>query len=535
MADVLVDSRRTLIASPEGAKWPWAEELQKRTGEAALVLEGRGAREARRLCLACSGRGMLDDGKQCETCKSHNGQSLGYIIYEARRINRPVWEVLAVINGTTVKDRVGYQCTAHPEVRSKNSRAFCGKCWAELQHEVRNSRYVIINYDLIIGQKETAEDGEDLGIRKDLPGWAQELRNVRFDVCIADEGHNLRGRPKKKNYGLSRRERLIHALGPVPRVYGLTATPIYGFTRDIWGLIDVVSKGLMGKRSRLFDERYCEGHQTRYGWYADGRSIFAETELEQRMKYFMFRREKSELLSELPKISQQVIHVDAKTELDDVEFTTDKRSSISRALMKTMPHKLDTIVENVLQDLAEGNKAYVLAYHIESIEMVYDALYKAITSKKSPHHVRMTKVNARLWLAHGPAGDGFQRNKMAREYREWEGAGVFLSTIPAMAQGGISLLGASTIHVTELDWSPAALEQAMERPAEVGVVGLMYMFYVVRRSADEHVLQTVLPKIDTQVKLTGDKEADRLRTTLGGEEETVDQIWARLTAHLEAT
>ena len=102
-----------------------------------------------------------------------------------------------------------------------------------------------------------------------------------------------------------------------------------------------------------------------------------------------------------------------------------------------------------------------------------------------------------------------------------------------MAQGGISLLGASTIHVTELDWSPAALEQAMERPAEVGVVGLMYLFYVVRRSADEHVLQTVLPKLDTQVKLTGDKEADRLRTTLGGEEETVDQIWARLTAHLE--
>lgn len=528
-ADVLVDSRRTLISSPEGAKWPWAEEIQKRTGKAALILEGRGAREARRHCLPCDGRGVLLDGTSCEACKAHNGQSLGYIIYTVRRVDRPMY-----VKFDGVRVQHGYQCTQHPEVRGDDPSVLCAKCRDELREELRKSRYVVINYDLVIPQQDRSEAGKDRGTREDLPGWAEELRAVGFDVAICDEGHKLRGRPSPGRWGKSRRERVKHALAYVPRVWSLTATPIYGFTRDVWGQVDVVSNGLMGDGYKVFDARYCMGHYNAYGWQADGRSILADTELDKRLPYFMYRREKAEILDELPEMQHIPVYIEPKKDLPCPDLTEDKKAAIARAIKNTLPHKMDAVLENCLQEMAEGNKVYVLTHLVSSATRIFEALQKACTGKKSPHRVRMAEVKAQLWLAHGEISNGRQRFEMARDYREHGGAGAFISTIKAMAEGGISLRGASSIHLVELDWNPADIEQSTERPNEIGVRGMSLLIYIVKRSVDEHMLRTVLPKFDTQVKLTGDQEASKFLETLGGRsEETVDEIWARLTAHLE--
>jgi hypothetical protein len=575
MSDVLVDSRRTLICAPSLVKWVWAEEIAKWTGESAIILEGRGGREAKRYCVPCDGTGRLD-GDWCPHCRQYNGQSYGYNIIEVRTVSRPVRAPKVEVpkprrprkrkkpHGIRVNllpkpriygpryptagecerikeatqafyarfDEGTYCCTRHEDVRSHDPKALCMKCRQELIAALRSARYIISNYDILVAQEYHSEAGELLGARIDLPGWTPVLTHVDIDVAILDEAHILRGRPDKTRRGKARNSRLVQLLRGVPRVWCLTGTPIYGYTRDLYSPADIASNGLFNRGFYCFDERYCEGHIGQYGWENNGRSMLAETELKQRMEYFMYQRHRKDILSELPDKQRQVVRIDPKSKLERPTRRGNRIQAISRALGLTLEHKLDEIVENVVQEMAEGNRVLVFTFLRASAERVYEALDKAIRSPQVAP--RMRKKLVRLWLGHGEVSDK-GRFDLAREYRAHNGGGAFVTTVDAM-QVGISLKGAASVHFAELHYSPAALLQAEDRPYEVGITGLTIVYYIVKGSIDEHVEKTVLPKFETQVKLTDEEGAKEVKTALCGKqtEQTVEEIWARLTAHLDS-
>ncbi len=582
-ADVALDSRWTLIVAPSLVKWVWASEIAKWMKQPAVILEGRGGREAKRYCLACDGRGMVQDGSWCEACKQLNGQSYGYEIIEVRTVSKPVrapkieipkprssrkrhkWTTGPSVRMNLMKEkRYGpfyprridiermkaerkrinaqfdtglYQCSKHPEVQSVDKTALCVKCREALLSELRKARYIISNYDIMVAQELKDEAGELLGQRIDLPGWAPVLSRIDFDIAILDESHVLRGRPEKKRRGKNRRDRLKEALKRVKRVWLLTGTPVYGYTRDLWGQLDVASVGLYGEPWYPFDERYCEGHVNEHkGWEANGRSLLAETELEKRLRYIMLKKERSEILKDMPPKQRQVLHIDPKGELARVARQGTRLTTIKRALSTTLDHKIEDIVDNVVNEMSEGNGVLIFTYLKSSAERVMAAVEEEM--KKPSRRTRMRAVNAQVWLAHGEVSDK-GRFDMARTFRDHCGnrfAGAFVSTIDAM-QVGISLMGATSVHFAELHWSPAAMLQAEDRPYEVGITGLSVVYYILKGSIDEHVLNVLTPKFETQVLLTGEEGARDAKQALGGpdaEEEDVDAIWDRLTQHLES-
>lgn len=510
-ASVFVDSRRTLIVSPALAKWVWAAEIAKWLKEEAVVLEGLGSDSLRVYCLACDSRGHID-GKRCEACKMGNGQSRGFRLFNVREDS----------------------CRKHKFAGTGT----CPKCIEALHEQVEKSRYVIVNYDLLVAQKKIDAAGGAY-YRDDLQGWGPFLAQHRFDLAIADEAHLLRGfSTDQSKKGTSRREKFNQVVEAIPRVWALTGTPVFGYTRDLWGQLDAISRGCVsGGENRLpfsFHVRYCEGHKGEYGWKADGRALLADTELPERLKYLMIKRPRSQILASMPAKVRQVVRIDDERDnktTPRIPKNSDNESRITRLMRATFDVKVSAVVENVIAEMAEGNKVVVFALLRESAERLEKAIARTAMSREFA--TKMREVNAQTWLAHGDASTQ-ARFEMSRAFREHEGAGAFVTTIDAV-QVAVSLKGATSVHFAEMHWQPSAMLQAEDRPYELGVTGLSIVYYVVRGSIDEHMEQALLPKIEALIAIVAEQQAKEVQDAWVGPQKdlTLDEIIAALTKNVD--
>lgn len=476
-AATLAGCRSILVMAPAIAKLVWATEIAKWTGEAALMIAGRGADEAYGYCIQCKGSGRIADEK-CQHCKARNGQSYGYRIFRSAE---------------------------------------------EVREAIPTYRYIIGNYDILTAQNKHDASGKREQVA-DLPGWTDTLREYPFDLAILDEAHLLRGRSSVERRGETRRDRLVKALAGVPRVWGLTGTPIYGRVADLWAMLDVITDGLFGRPFFDFDVRYAGGMKGEYGWVADG--CTNEEELKSRLDTFMLKRDRAQIMSDLPAKVRQVV----KIESGKASFSKPKESrtagGLHGALRATAAIKEPRVVESVVQEVAEGAKVVVFAYLRESCLSLGKAIEEACQSGVMAPALRAR--NVRIWTVSGDTPVD-ARFKMAEAFRNWSGSGVFVATIGSVPVA-ISLKGAQSVHFADLDFSPAAVLQAEDRPYEVGTNGLTIVYYVVENSVDEHVVEMLMGKMHTLENVVNEQTAGNFRAAFGGQspEELAEEVWQRM-------
>lgn len=474
-AATLIDAQRTLIVCPSIAKLVWATEIAKWLGESALLLYGRGGNEAREFCVNCMGSGMRD-GKQCPDCRTRNKQSFGTRIHST------------------------------PDA-----------CAAA----IAKSRWVIVNYDILIPQAKLNAAGMR-SLREDLPGWVKVLLTWNPDLVIPDEGHTLRGRPKRERKGENKRDRLKEVASLCDRMWVLTGTPIFGHVADLYSLVDVLTNGLFGS-PWSFDRVYAGGHKGEFGWVNSG--MTNPDQLKSRLDTFMLKRHRSEILPELPRKVRQVIRLDgskANFVLPKEERTA---SGLHNALRITAKIKQEAVVESVVDECGENAKVVVFTYQRTSAESLAQAI--AVASQKDP---RLKLRNFRAWCVTGDTPSE-ARFKQAQAYREWPGAAVFVATIDSVPVA-ISLNGATSVHFADMTFDPASLLQAEDRPYEVGTTGLTILYYVVDRTVDDHVVSLVLPKMEQMERMTGEQAANDFRAAFGAipdMDKLADDIWQRMT------
>jgi SWI/SNF-related matrix-associated actin-dependent regulator 1 of chromatin subfamily A len=390
---------------------------------------------------------------------------------------------------------------------------------------MREHRFVIANYDILTQQvkKDAAGKREQVA---ELPGWAEALARAEFDLCIADEAHLLRGRSTLERRGETRRDRLVRAMSNVERFWALTGTPIYGRVSDLWAMLDVVTDGLYGRPFFSFDVRYAGGGRGTYGWVADG--CTNETELQARLATFMLKRDRRDIMSHLPPKTRQVV----KVESGKASFAKPKGSRTSgglhAALRATAAIKEARVVESVTQELAEGGKVVVFTYLRENADSMAKAL--ADECQKGTLAPALRARNTRVWSVSGDTSVE-ARFKQAEAFRNWSGAGVFVATIGSVPVA-ISLKGAQSVHFADLDFSPAAVLQAEDRPYEVGTNGLAIVYWVVEQSIDEHVVEMVLSKMRTLETVVSEQAAGSFREAFGGQtaDELAEEVWKRMEA-----
>lgn len=336
----------------------------------------------------------------------------------------------------------------------------------------------IINYDLLGDPK-----------RKHQKTWVRFFKKLKPKFLIGDEIHYC------QNKDTQRSRAMVYLSSRVKQIILMSGTPATSFPSQFW----VACKILRPKKFKSFysfAHQHCDPQRTRFGWTYKGATNLGR--LREKLKPFMVRRRKSEVLKDLPAKTRTVIPVDIKkpkdyklAEKDLIKWLTKhgKNRQAFRAMSAerlvrlgylrrlAAELKLSAVIDWIKEFLTTGKKLIVFGIHkkiLRAIREAFPGQSVLVTGETSPLKRQMMV-------------DAFNKDKKVR---------LFLGNIDA-AGSGWSCKSASDVLFVELPWVPGKLSQAEDRIHGVGrgVAGRKAMVhYIVAHSTIETLLLAVLQK-----------------------------------------
>ena len=280
----------------------------------------------------------------------------------------------------------------------------------------------------------------------------------------------------------------------------LTGTPMENHLVELWSIFQFLMAGFFGSRA-AFERRYAMPIQKK-------QDDVALDAMRRRIRPFILRRLKSEVASELPPRTEQVLycelgpaqrrlyeavretyrdqvfeHVDVagieRSTIQVLEALTRLRQACCHPQLLPFPEarrvhssaKLDLLSELLDEMLAEGHRALVFSQ--------WPSLLKFVAADLDARAIDY------LYL------DGGTRNRgdLQTRWNEEDGPPVFLISLKAGGTG-MNLTGAD--HVIHLDpwWNPQAEAQATDRAHRIGQTRPVMVYKLVARdTAEEKILE----------------------------------------------
>jgi SNF2 family DNA or RNA helicase len=204
-----------------------------------------------------NGRAIISDpmgsGKSC--------MSLGYVLYQK-------FDKILVVCPASVK--FSWESET---IKWTNLKSFIISSRTELTEETFNKYQIfIINYDIL---------------KSHLP-W---LINHKFDALILDESQYV-----KSNTAI--RTKLVKKIAyKINHRILLSGTPLLSRPVELFNSLSLIDPYIWNDW-HSYTIRYCQGHQSTWGWDARGASNLDE--LRQRISHYFLRRKKEDILPELP-------------------------------------------------------------------------------------------------------------------------------------------------------------------------------------------------------------------------------------------
>jgi SWI/SNF-related matrix-associated actin-dependent regulator 1 of chromatin subfamily A len=333
---------------------------------------------------------------------------------------------------------------------------------------------------VVCGMEKTLEDGYTLAFESGQPS-----------MLIIDEAHNFRGREAKRSRVLG------NIAAECTYKLALTGTPVWSRPKDLYQLLHI----LFGKRfgsSFQFDMAYCGGQLNEWGGM-ENKGATRLDELQLRLGYYMVRREKREVLKDLPPLTRQVMWLDPTpkaTRAMQVATMTPSPKAMQAALEATLDGKMD-----------------------EAVRLAVDAKRFLLLTWRKDHAAKLAQriadTGVRCYLL---TGDVPQPERMAAvRQAAAEGAGI-VATIDSVKEG-INMQAVASIGIMHaLDWVPLKMAQAEARIHRMGqTVGVTWYYLAMRESMDAPVVRTVLSKLDSMHALIGGDKG--MRGDLGANED----------------
>ena len=298
-------------------------------------------------------------------------------------------------------------------------------------------------------------------LRLDVAHLAEE----EWDVVVLDEAQAIKNET-------SQTARAAFQLRGKFRV-ALSGTPVENRLEELWSIMHFANPGLLGGRSD-FQERYNSP-------IANGEPNAAKR-LRAKIRPFVLRRMKREVLPELPPRSEAVLHVELdETErsiYDAVRVATKKDVAAKLAqggggsvlvaleallrLRQAACHpelvpgqhamsssKIERLLEALEEAASDGHKALVFSQWTGLLDLVEPHLHNA--------NIRFTRLD----------GSTRDRGAVVNEFQSENGPPVMLVSLKA---GGTGLNLTAADHVFLLDpwWNPAVEDQAADRAHRIG-------------------------------------------------------------------
>ena len=324
---------------------------------------------------------------------------------------------------------------------------------------------IIVNYELLLNDKVYRQ----LLIRG---------QNTAYDAVVIDEAHYL------KNEEAQRTKRL---LGPKTFLnfafykWLLTGTPILNRPSEFWPILGALAPQCIHPYLswKSFTDRYCDSFSEKTcrkcglkfrprakQCHACGGKSFHEgeintrgcsnpDELAERIRAFMFRRKKEEVLEQLPDVVETVIDVDIPL---PPGLETEPIATARRLLAEA---KVPSAVRFVSDMMNEVDKVVLFAYHRDVIETL---------------HAQLSNYNSVI-IYGGMSGDKKQESIDA--FVNDENTRIVIAQITAGGTGVDGLQGVCNHAVfVELDWSPGIMDQAKDRLRRIGQKDTVFAYYL---------------------------------------------------------
>jgi len=353
---------------------------------------------------------------------------------------------------------------------------------------------VIINYDL-------------------LHACYDKLTERYWDLLVLDESHFIKNAKAQRTVRIIG-NRVFKGIKARRKLF-LTGTPILNRPSELWTTLKVLDPNGLGSNWMKFHVRYCGAFPTIYGWDTDGATNTGE--LQDRLRSsIMIRREKSQVLKELPRKIRQVIEImtTKKDELKIIEDevnaydTLEKRKADLSALMaeaeknsveyKEAVEKLQNLVSVAFSEMSKLRlKAGMLKvpYAIELIENILEETDKLVVF--AHHHDVISKLKETFGdkaVLFTGRENATQRDEAVTKFQTDPDIKLFVGSIHA-AGVGLTLTAASRVLFVEQDWTPSILTQCEDRVHRIGQEDtVLIQHLVMTNSLDARMMKMVVEK-----------------------------------------
>jgi superfamily II DNA or RNA helicase len=336
-------------------------------------------------------------------------------------------------------------------------------------------------YDIVISSYHT--------VRQDI----ELFTGVNFFYVVLDESQHIKN-PSSHLYRSVMRLRASHRLV-------LTGTPVENSLTDLWTQLNFVNPGLLGSLA-FFRREFARPIEK-------NNEEEKENRLRKIIQPFIMRRTKEMVVSELPPVTEQVIHCDMSEEqaaiyereksavrntiLENIESIGIEKSAIIvlQGLMRLRQlanhpvmtdenysggsGKFETVTHNIGSVVAEGHRILVFSSFVKHLE-----LFPGWLEKNGIGYAMLT-------------GSTRERGKVIGSFRNDENIKVFLISLKAGGVG-LNLTEADYVFILDPWWNPASEIQALSRAHRIGQEKRVFVHRYISGNTIEEKIQRLQEK-----------------------------------------
>lgn len=302
-------------------------------------------------------------------------------------------------------------------------------------------------------------------LQKDIEHYEKQA----LGYVILDEAQNIKNR-HTQNAKCVRQLKADHRLA-------MTGTPIENALEELWSLFDFLMPGLMSSYDRFIDKYIKKtirsaSHHPLHG-------------LKRKITPFVLRRMKSDVLDDLPEVSEIVYHCEllpAQKQLY-TKYATSARDELTERVRKegfekARIHVLATLTRLkqicchpalFAQDLEEASESSKYEMLWQIVDNVVASGRKAVIFSQYTKMLQLMREDLQKRGIEFCYLDGSTKSRMDVVHRFNETASIPLFLVSLKAGGtGMNLTGADTVIHYDLWWNPAVEDQATDRVHRMG-------------------------------------------------------------------
>jgi SNF2 family DNA or RNA helicase len=339
-------------------------------------------------------------------------------------------------------------------------------------------------------------------IRRDI----EDYEEIQFKYCFLDEAQHI----KNPNSINSKAVKELKAKA----YFALTGTPIENSLTELWSIFDFIMPGYLMSHSK-FSHKY-------EGPIVKDNNLMALKELNKHIKPFMLRREKKDVIKELPPKIEHKIVVEMTKEQKKLyaAYLTQSKEEVDMEIrekgFKNSRFKILSILTRLRQICCDPT-TFVDNFKGESgkMEALDDLLEDSIKSgnrillfsqftsvlKNIEKRLKKNKIEYMYLDGQTPMED---RGGLVKSFNEGEGK-VFLISLKAGGTG-LNLTAADTVIHFDPWWNPAVEEQASDRAHRIGQKKTVQVIKLIARGSIEEKIYELQQKKKEIIKNVMDSE-----------------------------